>query len=175
MSSRVPFASHLTASRRISAISWVMVLTIGLLLQGFAAGMARVSGPAHIHLDVAADSLGVSRMRVERVYGTEEPVEQDQGHEHEHEHDHDHEHERHQSVERHSHDADNRSVVWLDGERGQDDADAGLAHKRMVIDLDQLPTATSMEMEPLWRPTPNSPLTPVFRSRAVQPLERPPR
>ena len=150
-----------SADRGTSVVCWCVVLCMSM--QGFAFAVTRTSGSAHFHLGSAAASLNAAFIGNADLQGDSEP----DHHEHEHQHE--------SSVAHHHHDASDPSVVYVDGETEDATDRAGVTPKRIVFDLDSLPTVT-LPMSAL----PSIPVacrfsSSAFKSGGVEPLDRPPR
>ncbi len=161
--SRIPSArTPASAGRGTSFVCWCVVLCMAM--QGFAFAVTRTSGSAHFHLGSAAASLNAAFIgKNADLHGDSEP----DHHEHEHEHE--------SSVAHHHHDASDPSVVYVDGE-SEDAVDrSGVTPKRIVFDLDSLPTAAVPMLASPSLPMACGFSSSAFKSRGVEPLDRPPR
>lgn len=146
------------------AVTWCAVLCMSM--QGFAFAVTRTSGSAHFHLKNASASLSAPHLSDDADHDSEsEPDDHERVHEHQHE----------SLIEHHHHDASDQSAMYVDGETEGAADRTGVIQKRIVFDLDSLPTAavpiTSSPLIPMAGPF----LPRAFESRFAEPLEHPPR
>jgi len=122
-----------------------LLLLLALPLQGVQIAMARVAGPAHMHL-------------------------QPSGAEHEHGAEHDHD-----GIGHHHHDVDEAGVVYVADPESDSDAPKNPAAKRVVLDHEASMRGFVSPLPMPLPPPRRSALNVVFSSHIDEPPERPPR
>lgn len=130
----------------------IWLLALAVIGQGFDIVMARTVWPGHYH----ADTIAVLAETHGGAHAGDPP------------------HHSHSDVAQHHHDADEPGVVMEEADADDPAGVAGGAAKRIALDLDTIASSFVAAAQP--GPAPQTGALPcAFASRAVLPLERPPR